>query len=35
MKALHIAVLSDIHYAGAAERARKIYCLGAIGNPLR
>ena len=35
MNALHLAVVSDIHYAGALERARNNYCLGAIGNPLR
>ena len=35
MNPLHLAVVSDIHYAGAAERGRHNYCLGAIGNPVR
>ena len=35
MNALHLAVVSDIHYAAAAERARNNYCLGAIANPVR
>jgi hypothetical protein len=30
-----LAVVSDIHYASAAERERTDYCLGVIRNPLR
>jgi hypothetical protein len=30
-----VAVVSDLHYAGKAERARSNYCLGVIGNPVR
>jgi hypothetical protein len=34
-KVVTLAIASDIHYAGAAERARGEYCLCAIGNPLQ
>jgi hypothetical protein len=34
-KVTTLAIASDIHYAGAAERARGEYCLCAIGNPLQ
>ena len=34
-KVITLAIASDIHYAGAAERARGEYCLCAIGNPLQ
>ena len=32
---LSIAIISDIHYAGAAERQRGEYCLCHIGNPIQ
>lgn len=35
MQRCRLAILSDVHYASAAERARTNYCLGAITNPVR
>ena len=35
MQRCRLAIVSDVHYASAAERARTNYCLGAITNPVR
>ena len=34
-RSVSLAILSDIHYAGADERARGNFCGGAIANPVR
>ena len=34
-KVTTLAIVSDIHYAGAAEQARGEFCVGAVRNPLQ